>query len=314
MITGIALLAGRVHAEEALEQIELSWSAPSQCPSADVVRARIAERLPPEMHVRVRGRVVPVGRRYRLVLEIESKGERTLEAPTCESLVASAAIIVAMSVAPERQASEPEPAPKPAVEEVVTPPPSAPVAPPPPVASERRPRVYARVHGIADVGTLPTLGAGAGLVVGVDSLAFQRLSVEIHAALWAPRDELLAGSRRGGTFQLLGAGGRACWRFTAPLQVGACAGLEVDLLSASGVGSLRSSDVTSIMMVPELGVVAALPLGRHVAVRAGVSAGVPLTRQRFTLVSGTPSDIQETTLHRSSPVVLRGWLGPELVF
>ena len=95
--------------------VTLAWNAPKECPSGVDVSARAAARLPPDAHVVAKGRVERTGGRYRLVLEIESKGERTLEAATCDALASSAAVVLAMSVAPPeetpKRAAEPEAAP-----------------------------------------------------------------------------------------------------------------------------------------------------------------------------------------------------------
>lgn len=291
--------------------VTLDWSAPKGCPSGDEVSARTAARLPPDARVTAKGRVTSVGGHYKLSLEIESKGERVLEAPTCDALASSAAVVLAMSF---------EPAPPPATEKETPaaapardpepPRPERPSSPPP--AGHRR-TFGARLHAIGDVGTLPSAGAGGGLALGFDPIA--RLHLEVTGNVWGAQDGTLSSdASRGATFQLVTAGARGCWVLTRPVTLAPCLGAEAMVLSAHGFGANRPSDATSIGWAPDATLMLGLPLGPHLVLRAGVGASAPTSRQAFVIASGTSPDVVDGIVHRPAAVVARGWLGPEVVF
>jgi hypothetical protein len=289
------------------DPVTLAWTAPKECPTGADVRARTAARLPPDTSVRATGHVERIGSgQYRLALEIEAKGERTIEAATCDALASSAAVVLAMSVSPataEMDATAPLPAPARSSS------PAAPASPERDVVAPRAARsstVSARLHGIADVGTLPAIGGGGGLAVGFDPIA--RLHLELHGNLWAAQDGTLAADpSRGAAFQLVTAGARGCWGLTRPIVLAPCVGAEVSVLTGTGFGANRTSDATAVAWAPEAGLTLLVPLGSRFALRAGLGGTAPTSRQAFVIAAGGE-------VHRSSALVVRGFLGPEVAF
>lgn len=285
-------------------------------------------RLPADAAVRARGRVEKRGGRYRLALDIataSTRGERALDAPTCEALASSAAVVIAMSVAPspsdDPPPADPAPAstPAPAAERTQDVPPqtnpgrSAPneprtVAPEPDraaVASES-PRFLARAHVIGDSGLLPEATVGGGFAFGL--LAWRDLSVEVGASLWASRDGTVAGAPgRGASFSLFSGGARACWTLTHGIEVAPCIGAEVARISASGFGAAKVSDADALVWGPEGLVAGRIPVAGPVSVRLGLGAFVPMSRQSFVISAAG-------TVHRPAVVALRTFAGPEVRF
>lgn len=269
--------------------------------------ARSAAQLPEGTRVRAQGRVEKTTKGYRLVLEIESRGERVLDAETCDALASSTAIVLAMSATPvqersPRPASGPKPAPP--VVTSATPPADRDVRGP--SDDVRRTKLGARVHAIGDAGTLPALGGGGGIALGID--VFERLRLEVVGNYWPAQDGRLSGNpSRGASFQLMGAGARGCWALTRSVVVAPCLGAEVVALSGDGFGAARTSGARSIAWAPEAALTVRIPLGKRFGIAAGAGATAPTSRQTFVIASG--GDV-----HQPSPLVARGWIGPEVVF
>jgi hypothetical protein len=96
---------------KAQEEVDLTWSAPAGCPQHAVVResirALVGQALRKAEPLRAEGRVVPVGRRFRLTLVVREKGrlrERTVESDSCVDLAGAAAVALGLLV---RQRSDP---------------------------------------------------------------------------------------------------------------------------------------------------------------------------------------------------------------
>jgi hypothetical protein len=300
---GPAVLVGVLAAApaRALEPgVDVAWAAPGDCPTSADLQGRVTTRIRGAAAVRARGRVEHDGATWRLALAIETadtQGERTLEAASCESLASSAAVVIAMAIAPPRD----EPAP------VVAAPASSPSPPDRPAAPQRRPtpRFHVRGDVVADAGMMPSLAAGGGLSLGV--WAARRLSVEASTSVFASQDGTVAGSTRGASFTLVSGGVRACWALTEGIEVAPCAGVVVERLGASGFGALRVSDASSVTWGPEALLTLAVPLVGPVHLRGGVGVDVPISRQSFVINAAG-------TVHRPAAVVPRGWLGPEVRF
>ena len=275
---------------EADEGVDVTWSAPEECPSSAELRRRVTARVPGDAAVRARGRVEKRAGRYRLALEIataSSRGERTLDAGTCEALASSAAVVIAMSVAPVSAARDDEPAPTAASDPPApapapasaasSPSPDRPNASAPRPSGETLPRLLVRAHVVGDAGLLPGAAVGGGLAFGV--MIVRDLGVEAHANLWASQDGTVDGtpgaSPRGASFALFSAGTRACWTLTHGIEVAPCLGVEIARLSASGFGTVRDSDASSLTWGPEALLTGRLPIYGPISLRAGVGPSCP---------------------------------------
>jgi hypothetical protein len=229
--------------------VELHWDAPPGCPAASDVEARLAEYtggVEPEQPLRVDARVEaePDGQRWHLRLAItrgDQQEVRELHDAACEGLAESAAVLVAIAIAPDRVADVPvptqdgsvspaivePPAPTadvrtevddaPAASDVVTPEPRA-----PPWAPMH---VSMRASGGASIGWLP-IGGDIGLALAV---YWRRLRLELAGAYGHRRrvrfDDLPSS---GADVSGWAVGARACYVFhpTRWLDLPCCAGLE----------------------------------------------------------------------------------------
>lgn len=263
--------------------------------------------LPPDPPgVKTHARIEKVGSRYRATLDIESarsRGERVLEADSCEALAKSAAVVVAMAVAPEQEEAAPKkdapPSPPPAPEE-------EPVDRDVPSPREERTpaRVGIRAEAVADSAMMPSLAAGGGIAIGLDPI--ERLHLEVHGAVFAEQEGRVD-AERGATFSLLSAGARACWALTRGVEIAPCVGIAIDRLAATGFGAQKVADGSAIVVVPEGLVAARFPLAGPIAVRAGVGVLAPMSRQSFVITA-------RGTIHEVPAIAVRGFIGPEVRF
>lgn len=316
------------------DSLDVAWSAPAECPSSTELRRRVALRVPVGMSVRARGRVDKRGGRYRLSLEIStasSRGERVLDAATCDELVESAAVVIGMSVAPPASSAGEEVAAAPAAasttpsDEAAAAPVVAPAPTPSPAASASpdRPgaapssatgpspsRILVRAEVAGDAGLLPSAAVGGGLAVGV--VLVRALTIEATADLFASQDGTVdtagaASGTRGASFGLFTAGARACLALTHGIEVAPCLGVEVARIGASGFGAAKVSDADSVTWGPEALVAARIPVAGPVSVRIGLGAFVPISRQSFVINAAG-------TVHQPGAVALRTMAGPEVRF
>ena len=239
-------------AASAPADVELRWTAPPECPDAAAVEARVAEYtagVEPAEAIAVDATVEPIGERWRLRLVVvrgEARDERVLEDAACEGLAESAAVLVAIAIAPELMGARPiEETPPPVV---VAPPPVqeapaanagdhtvAPSEPPPPPPRRREPtHVSLRASGGASVGWLP-IGGDVALAL---ALYWRWLRLELVGA-YGPRRlirfEDLDSSGADVSGWTLGARGCGVLHATRWLDVPLCGGIEAGQLIARPV-------------------------------------------------------------------------------
>lgn len=287
-----ALSALAVRAAAADQRVTIEWSAPAECPTASEVEERVAARIPSDLAARARGRVEKAGARYRAALSIGPRGERTLEADTCDALASSVAVVIAMSVI---AAEEHAPATAPEAPE-----PARPAPPPPP----EPPRFAVGAEAAAATGTLPEAAFGGGIAASFAPI--HELRVEIVARVWL-ESEGRVDSARGASFRLLSGTARACWVLTRGTELGPCLGAEIALAAASGFGVVRTEDVRATTWGPEVLAALRVPIAGPLALRAGAGAVFPLTRPSFVITAAG-------TVHEPAAIALRGALGPEVLF
>lgn len=262
--------------------------------------------------VKTRARIEKVGARYRATLEIEttrSRGERVLEADTCEALARSSAVVVAMAVAPDRERAADEAKPEPPA---AAPAPARPAEEAKPAErdgvpkkeGDSSPSVALRAEGVADTAMLPSLGVGGGVGLGVH--ATTRLRFEAHASLFAEQEGRVDGDR-GARFSLFTAGARACWSITRDVEIAPCAGLAIGAVGATGFGAQRVGDGTAVVVAPEVLLAFRVPVAGPLALAAGAGVLAPLSRESFVITG-------RGTVHEIPAVTFRGFLGPEVRF
>lgn len=161
----------------------VTWDVPAQCPTQDVLQAEVRRLLggaePDLTDVRVEGRVTQSGGGFSLRLVVQTSDgstERRLDSPTCEPLVDSAALYVAMAVdAVKTVEKTQEPPPTPAIEI----PESTPAETP-------RPRAFdLRISGGANVAAYARTG-GLGSLTASFLRGGVRLEVGATFSGWAP--------------------------------------------------------------------------------------------------------------------------------
>lgn len=292
-------------------RVEVVWSAPSECPSSAELASRTTARVPDGTPVRANGRVTKSGTKYRLELAIEggsSSGERVLEADSCDALATSAAVVIAMSVAPKQEEPPPEPTAAPAAPPsatVTNPPPDRDVAPARPAPAPRRGTITLRPDVVVDGGLMPSFAVGGGGAIGLD--VARALHVEAHGAAFASQDARAANADEGGSFSLFAGGVRACWALTARVEISPCAGVVVARLSATGFGAAKVADGDAVTWGPEAGASVLVPIAGPVALRAGAFALVPMARRSFVITA-------RGEVHQPAAVAARAFLGPEVRF
>lgn len=239
--------------------LELRWTAPPQCPTADEVRAKVIELMQrplgedPSRRIVVDGVVSASADEFTLELAVQTDAgtsARSFAAPRCGDLLVPAAVVVAIAVDPHVDAPpvlpEPpdEPAPPPAAtpmpepaEPRATPTPAYGDAPPPP----RRPRAMKAVIGVLagfDAGNLPRIG---GTIEGSLGLRLARSRIEIGAMHAFERTERRADDR-GGAFRITAARARGCFephvkRTSFPI----CGGVDLGIVRGRGVDLTTSA-------------------------------------------------------------------------
>jgi len=312
--------------------VDVAWSAPAECPTSEELRRRVVASLPPDVAVRARGVVDKRAGRYKVMLDVETadaRGERALEAPSCDALASSVAVVVAISAAKSDAPARPSPAAagatstpaagdetaavdrrgEPARELVpANVAPTATADAPPVAAAPRSSRVrpLVRAEAAATSGILPTTAVGGGITIG--AVLAPRLSVEATASLWASQDATVpTAPGRGASFDLFSAAARACWSLTHGVELAPCVGLGIARLGSSGFGAARVSDATGVLAGPEASLTVLVPVTGALSVRAGVTGFVPIARQSFVIQAAG-------TVHRPDAVAVRGFLGPEVRF
>jgi hypothetical protein len=318
------------------ESFTITWDAPAaDCPDQAYVRRGVEQLLgeggPPPARVEADARVEHLDDgQWRVNLATLREGERggrTLESTSCRSLADATALIVALTIDPERVAAHrtstltPEEiasalAPdKPGTGSVSFSPsassaPSASLAESPRVAAAAAsPVPLAVLAGLSgDVGTLPH--PAYGLTLGAAFL-WKRLRLEGYGAYWSSQaGQAVGGSAgEGGDFFLADGGLRGCWLpVLGRLEIAACPGLELGVLHGQGVGVNEPLSQNSVW-------VAATALGRiswriapSLAVYLEAGIALPLRRDVFDI------DVAQNLVHEAGVVEGRASLGPELRF
>jgi hypothetical protein len=215
-----------------------------------------------------------------LTLETErSQDQRQLVGDSCQALVDSVAVMLALQLNPTGEDAAPPPAPAPAA----TTPPPKPVRRAPREATPRpRARVQLGLSGTADSAALPRFALGAHAEAG---WASSRWYVGVGAGGWLSQQESLAEGRSGqGRFGFRTLSLSACHAsWGGAVRLGPCLSAELGQLSA------RSSDVRQPGTVQELWLAALggvgfwAPLGSSLLFTSSLSAVVPLRRPRFVI-------------------------------
>jgi hypothetical protein len=336
----------------------LSWQAPAECPDEGHVRRAVEQLLgegpPPPAHVSARAIVEHTASGHwnvRLTTVRDgATGERVVESDSCQSLADATALIVALTIDPERVAARaPGVSSAPAASTVApaAPPasaaapaaasaspsvsaPTAPTAspsaapareaPPTPPAAATGPTLFALFAQVGgDVGTLPraafAVSAGGALTLG----AFR---VEGYGTYLPPQATYPTALPSLGTnIHLLAGGLRGCFLpLRGSVEAGGCAGLELGDLRGQGFGALPNRQQVfhpanggGPWVAPTLSGRASWRIARSFALVLDVGLVVPLERDAFQFQFDNPN-AAPVGLHQAGPVEGRAAIGPEVRF
>jgi len=278
------------------------------------VLSTAARNKPLDHPTTFRARVSEAGAGFRLEVRTTSpivNDTKTIEADQCPLLVDALALVVAFAVDP--------PAPPPSLSEIARPddpiaPPSA--APRPIDQAPRSSSAGARVPfgfgplASTAVGILPIPAFGLGAVIGLG----QRPRWEIEGRYWlAGRSDRSAESEPGAVdVSLLSGRLSACVPWSSDRLWAACAGIEVGRMRGEGTLVAEPGRGDSWWVAPSAGLVALLPIGRHVDLRFRLDVGVPIFRPSFTIQHADVARIVEE--FRPAPVFAIFTFEPEIGF
>jgi len=321
--------------------LELSWSAPSACPSATYVTDRVTHLLskpsPDGALVMVTAHVrgIPGGRmELTLTTEVaEARGTRTVSAGSCAALAEAAAVFIALAIdasrePPPQDVAEPPP-PSSLNDALALPPPPAlapppasapapasappatsapPPARPPPPASAPSLRPGAGLHGVLDIGALPNVAPGVGLDVHVRVARVRAGLAGSVSPVQQPTFDARTGA--GASVRMRTAGFFGCYAAAlAMLELGGCATAEVRFVDAAGVGIRSPELATAVWTAVGAGGLAEVHVTRWLALVARVDALASIGAPTIALATARGN----ATLFRSSVGALRTGLGIEIV-
>ncbi len=302
---------------------QLSWHAHASCPDAawaeQRIRDHLGRRAPHDTGEALHAQVELTRRRGRFALELHTsrsttRGARSLTGTDCAELAEAAVLMIVLAIDQAEDAvpepSEPNPTP---------PTPSAPASDtekPPglkPSAVARAPnpppdRGYARLSGLADVGSLPRASWGGALTGGI---VLGRFRLELSAA-WLEAQSSRA--RPGVRVGRLGALARACHDSLsrARVSLGPCLGLSLSLDTAEGLGQSETRRTRNLVPAAEISPRLRVRMAGRLWLTLSPELHVPLKRYRF--VTLDTSTGRTTSLHTPSPVSGGANLGVEVTF
>ncbi len=287
-----ALIAVAPRTSRATElPVKLEWTAPTQCPTVDQVRARLEAiarprpgvQLPP---VEARATVESEGPGFRLELRTEregTSGQTVLRAGDCDALAQATALMVALAFGADIELNT--------LAESNTPEVARVPPPPTPTASEATqtapaPSRPAPVRSAFELGLVftPELlhGPGVGPRLG-GSLTFEHLELFVQVGAYLPSQTKIIGdvalTMSGGS-----ALGGACLTGAATtLRASACLTAQAGWLSAASQGATRDDAATAPLVTVGPSLLVRWPERANWRLRAQADLGVSLLRARFAL-------------------------------
>jgi hypothetical protein len=267
----------------------VEWDAPEGCAGALEVHARSSRLLGYEPDTlgklsRIRGSVVRTAQGYRLVLEAfehDRRSSRVFEAASCDDLVDTAALAIALAIAPEQTAAgTPEPPRGAGPADALSSAPSSSGDAAGAGSGAPSLRGFAAADALVESGALPRPSPGvavrAGVLLGALSLAAQGALFGAQTLGVAPDQNV--------EFELLAAGVRGCWRLReTPPRLNACAGAEAGRYRGIGLGLTPARQVRDLWLAAGAALDAEWPLGPALAVELRAEPMLPLLRKQYTV-------------------------------
>jgi hypothetical protein len=279
--------------------VTVEWVAPGSCPGRAAALAQLAQilRHPPTTDARQ-----PLSARVQITeaapgawdVRVELRtplGEstRALSGRSCARLTEAAALVLAIAIDPNIASA------------LTTPPPSR--EPPAPTAGPRV-QMLARLEATGDLGTLPSLGVGPAVALGL-IVGWTRLEV---AGTYLPAQRLevpaLAGS--GNDISLFAGALRVALGVPlGALEIGPTVAGEVGILRAVPFGLAEPMTGNRRWVALLAGLALSWRLVEELAIRAGLEIGASVVRPRILIT-------ELGIFHEPSPVLGRLSLGVEL--
>lgn len=276
----IALPAGALAQQTA--PWSLAWNAPAACPSHEAVTARVTALVgvapSPRPALRWSVAVAAVGDAYRADLTADDEGalsSQRLDAPRCDELAETVALLLAWALQPEETPAPATPAP---IQALPRPRRRRPAAPP-----ARAPRTWSVHVGASarlDLNLLPSVSLAPAAQVG---FATPSVLVELDAA-WAAEQSVFVTPSRGGRFQAFTVGAWACRRWSVGvLALGPCAGVESGAVYAAGFGVSDPGEATEPWLALRAALDAEVRVAGPLHLRARLAGRAALLRPAYVL-------------------------------
>lgn len=216
-----------------------------------------------------------------------TEGRRHLVASSCEKLGAATALVLALIIDPDLQVVpaevEPEPPPRLPNEAPESEAVSSSASASHPAESARPHALHAALGAVAfgDVGSMPSFDAGASLVGALVRAPFRG---ELHVdGLWPEKTNAQARASAGGRFDRFGVGLRGCASTPTLWFAGACAGVEIDRVHATGFGVTDDSAASRYQVMPRAGILLGVTAYDTLEFSIRGDALVPVSRPTFAL-------------------------------
>jgi len=238
---------------------------------------------------------------YRVQVSVNtSRGTavRQVDAASCELATNIAALLVAISLYPERSGEFEERA------HPAAPPPADAIAPGERgTAGETKRRFALAATLLVDLTSMPSPAPGGGGTFGVRLGG--RSWIEATVAAFVAQSVKVS-EVRSAEFGMQSAAVRGCFAPWPTVPLAACAGAVGIRLAGSGSGSDHPHDATAWYVGPAAAAVASVSASGRLNLRASVEAFVPLVAHRFFL--------DGAEVHHPSAVGVVGQVGPEVSF
>jgi hypothetical protein len=273
-------------AADSTRQLELVWDAPAECPDATQVRAQVEalvsnddKRAPRSLRARAQVRRGEAGSWHLIVVlaSERTRDERELVGDSCQALVDSVAVMLALQLSPTDEATPPSPAPK-AVRALPPPKPVQRVARQ--GAARPRARFQLGLAGVAESAALPRFALGGHTEVG---WARQPWYIGVGAGAWLSEQVTLAQGRSGqGRFGFRSLSLVACHAsWGGAVRLGPCLSAELGQLSAQSSNVQKPSDVQELWLAALGGIAFWAPLGSDLLFTSSLFFVLPLRRPHF---------------------------------
>lgn len=311
LFSGVLLFSGSAEAEQN-RRFDLTWAAPTSCPSPGEVTHEIDDLVagssltPTKPMIDAHASISSDPAGFALVLTIhdaEGLHQRRLEAPNCDELGHAAALIVALAIDPALLVTHSDPGGdstrvaqvQAAVQSSATLSSSNSAASvassahsqipaisrPTPIAFVAVPLLWRLgLVEFAGFGTLPGINLGTGLFGAIqrNSLRFEGAVTVLHAEVQASKPGA------GATFALYRFAPKACWLVTEKTwAVGPCVGVELGTLRGRGYGVDDSKEPNGRSLASTFGGLLELRLTSSCLLGVTADAEVPWRHDQFKL-------------------------------